>query len=528
MANEQEIGALPTRALISYVDRYRPALNGKITRAKALINELDDESSVILVERAMEETRKAEALGEEMAYYSRHISGRRNWTADDVPLNDILVSEEINMAAITDTATFDGKVRELIDFSAERFRAQKEASELKKARAEIRIRRLAREAEAEEAIPIPAAREAARPVQFKAADVPKPEIITFDCTWKTWDENKKKLIQFYGQVLKPVPHLPAAQQTIFVSFLDSSLAEEMTVKFMEHPDANWNQCIIFMEEKMAIRHPIIARRLKMMEMSQNETEEAHGYIPRLKLAFRDGEVDKMSIDDLKVLKVATGIRDKKLKEELLKIRNPTMVKIEEAIKIYEEAKSTTEQLTETDATRATYQGRGGGRGRGNYRGRGRGGNGNNTPYDNTKDSNGRFIQLCNCCNGSGHIARDCYTKSKLSYQDCRNNNNPEGAKGHKNKYSGRCPLNTLDFTIPMNEPNKYPPTTGNPALPPPPATPYPPTNPEITRATFPYGVGENVPKSAYIVDMSHWTVPERERWMQQERDHDQARRTDAK
>ena len=61
----------------------------------------------------------------------------------------------------------------------------------------------------------------------------------------------------------------------------------------------------------------------------------------------------MSIDDLKVLKVATGIKDKKLKEELLKIRSPTMAKVEEAIKIYEEAKSTTEKLTESDVSRAT-------------------------------------------------------------------------------------------------------------------------------------------------------------------------------
>ena len=71
MANEQEIGALPTRALRSYVDRYKPALDGKIARAKALINDLDEDSSEILVDRAMEETRKAEALGEEMAYYTR-------------------------------------------------------------------------------------------------------------------------------------------------------------------------------------------------------------------------------------------------------------------------------------------------------------------------------------------------------------------------------------------------------------------------------------------------------------------------
>ena len=105
MAKEQEIGLLPTRALRSYVDRYKPALDEKIARAKALINDLDEDSSQILVDRAMEETRKAEALGEEMSYYSCHISGRRNWTVDDVPLNDVLVSNEMDLAAIAETAT---------------------------------------------------------------------------------------------------------------------------------------------------------------------------------------------------------------------------------------------------------------------------------------------------------------------------------------------------------------------------------------------------------------------------------------
>ena len=178
MANEQEIGDLPTRALVSYVDRYKPALTNKVARARDLINNLNDESSFILVERAMEETKKAEVLGEQLAYYARHISGRRDWTDADIEETDILVTETMNIAAIANLATFNTKVRELVDFSATRFRAQREASELKKARAEIRIRRLAREAEAEEVIP--AAREPTKPVQFKAADVPKPAILTFD------------------------------------------------------------------------------------------------------------------------------------------------------------------------------------------------------------------------------------------------------------------------------------------------------------------------------------------------------------
>ena len=144
MANDQEIGLLPTRALQSYVVRYKPALDSKIARAKALINELNDESPVILVDRAMEETRKAEALGEEVAYYCRHISGKRNWTEEQVPLNDVVVSNEMDIAAITDETEINTKVRELVEFSAAKLYEQKEASKIKKARAQIKILRIAR------------------------------------------------------------------------------------------------------------------------------------------------------------------------------------------------------------------------------------------------------------------------------------------------------------------------------------------------------------------------------------------------
>ena len=99
---EQEIGQLPTRDLIAYVDRYKPALTDKIARARELIVELDEDSSFILVEKAEEETKKAEVLGEQLAYYARHISGRRDWTEDnaDIDPTDVLVTETINVSAI--------------------------------------------------------------------------------------------------------------------------------------------------------------------------------------------------------------------------------------------------------------------------------------------------------------------------------------------------------------------------------------------------------------------------------------------
>ena len=115
--------------------------------------------------------------------------------------------------------------------------------------------------------------------------------------------------------------------------------------------------------------------------------------------------------------------------------------------------------------------------------------------------------------------------------DCPKNS-PNAGRGHKNRYSGKCPLNPTEFTIPqLGDPNQPP--AGLPVMPPYPPTnptpyPVPPTNPEVTRATsatFPFGVGQNIPNAPYMVDTTQWPYYERQRWMEQEVEH--LRRTNA-
>ena len=50
------------------MERYKPAFTDKVARARGLITNLNDESSFIRVERAMEEPKKAEVMGEELIY----------------------------------------------------------------------------------------------------------------------------------------------------------------------------------------------------------------------------------------------------------------------------------------------------------------------------------------------------------------------------------------------------------------------------------------------------------------------------
>ena len=153
-----------------------------------------------------------------MIYYSKHVSGRRAWTRDQVPETDVIVTQEMYITATTNVAFFQ---TETIDFSEVQFKNQREAKELQTAQAQERIRREAREAESGDD---PAARapraEPAKPVQFKSADVPKPSILAHDCNWKTWGEENKKLIHYYNQAQKPSPHMgPSNREYFSVSWI---------------------------------------------------------------------------------------------------------------------------------------------------------------------------------------------------------------------------------------------------------------------------------------------------------------------
>ena len=55
--------------------------------------------------------------------------------------------------------------------------------------------------------------------------------------------------------------------------MDNTLTEELNVKFIENPDADWNQCIKFIDEKMQVAHPIIGRRLKAMKWHKTKQKE---------------------------------------------------------------------------------------------------------------------------------------------------------------------------------------------------------------------------------------------------------------
>ena len=65
---------------------------------------------------------------------------------------------------------------------------------------------------------------------------------------------------------------------------------------------------------------------------------------------------------------------------------------------------------------------------------------------------------CNRCNGIGHRAADCRCSKAMTCVDCK------GTR-HKDRYSGYCPWNTSNFTLPVEERTPDNPKIKRPAAP---------------------------------------------------------------
>ena len=377
-----DLDNMKTRELRMFVERHLGTLDTRIEDCRADADELNEDSSSIDADRVLEDMRSLEGLGNKIVACCKTVVARKNWTPEQLFQDDRVVTQEILEATRAESTEIKAKIKAALKHCGGKIRTHKEEAVRREAIDKLRIQREARQEDETahpRAPPVPTLQPPApaRVQVFKMSDAPKPDTITVDCDWKIFKENKKKLKQVYDQAQKPDNHTAEAQQQIFLGFLDTALAEEMNVKLLEETDANWERCLALLEEIMETKNPIISRRVNIFEERQNETEATVEFLNRMKIGFRNADIANMSIDDFQVIKIVTGIRDKKLKENLLKIVNPTMAKIEAEIRIYEQAKATTNQLSGSDEARASYsRGRGAGRGNfGNRGGRGRGGAG---------------------------------------------------------------------------------------------------------------------------------------------------------
>ena len=103
-------------------------------------------------------------------------------------------------------------------------------------------------------------------------------------------------------------------------------------------------CLDEVAKIMEIRHPEVWRRLEAFTIEPNEVEQTEfsRFIARQKEKWTQANVDKMTIQQTKMIHVVKLIPDRKLKEECAEIltkNDSTLDDIEKKVAVFESAKN---------------------------------------------------------------------------------------------------------------------------------------------------------------------------------------------
>ena len=165
----------------------------------------------------------------------------------------------------------------------------------------------------------------------------------------------------------------------------------------------------------------------------NELEQAEfsRFVARQNEKWTQANVDKMSIQQMKMIHVVKLIPDRKLKEECAEIltkENASLDEIEKKVAVFESAKNLAARMSGTkdqvqDKANATF---------------------NKWKRPNRAERSNTTISYCNRCNSSGHRTSDCKCSKSMVCVDCK------GTR-HCDRYSGYCSWNTTNFMLPVEK-----------------------------------------------------------------------------
>ena len=85
------------------------------------------------------------------------------------------------------------------------------------------------------------------------------------------------------------------------------------------------------------KNPLFLRRHRYQQCRQTQGESVAEWWVRKKAKERECELDKITIDDIRLLELIRGVRDPKLKEEFLKKKKPMLNKLLEIAGLWQTA-----------------------------------------------------------------------------------------------------------------------------------------------------------------------------------------------
>ena len=201
-------------------------------------------------------------------------------------------------------------------------------------------------------------------------------------------------------------------------------------------------CFALLRREFNKHFPVVTRRVAFFKQDQKAGESFSDWARAVQETAAQCQFDAVTKDDLVMLRLLTGVADKKLALDLYKIQNPTLEKLNEAANAYEVAKRTFAAVVNHKEKPGAFQASAGGSGSGKTK-KGKAGhlaNANNANSSQTKSykcyrcgdlnkdhSCKATSATCKYCGKTGHFASVC-NKKKADGKAGGNNKPPKGKK----------------------------------------------------------------------------------------------------
>ena len=206
--------------------------------------------------------------------------------------------------------------------------------------------------------PIPVqATELNRPLSVKINDALKPFTLKRDHDPMDLDSWKRGFKVYYSSSKMENARLEE-QQAYFTACLDKKLKIDINLKIVNTTPILGNEsCMSILEEEFRRMYPLFSRRVAFHSMNQSQNESKLDWINKLRLGDQS-KIHEMTSDDIYVMRIVQGTCDSKFKEEILRMKSPTLEKVIEKVKAYEIVENSTlasnGELRANKATAANY------------------------------------------------------------------------------------------------------------------------------------------------------------------------------
>ena len=203
--------------------------------------------------------------------------------------------------------------------------------------------------------------------------------------------------------------------------LAACIDDKLNLRLVEKIDLAMNvldgadNCVQIIKKEFSDRYPLFQRRLEYFTMKRKEGELCSDAILRVRAMGDDADLAGITAEDLTIFSSIRIVDDKKLREKLLDIPNPTLRQIDQTVRNFEANvfnEKSMEKSSSASAAAVFAKNKGKGKSWDDLKGKCRG-------CGDVWDSNHRGVckavgQTCNNCGIKNHLSRVCRGEKKKS------------------------------------------------------------------------------------------------------------------